>query len=149
LPAEVGRMSLTHMCTPKGGIETDLTVTRLADDRFYVISAAATETHDLAWIQAHAPEDGSVLIENVTARYGALSVAGQRARELLQRVTRADLSKEAFPFFRCRELEVGMASVRVLRASFTGELTFELHHPIEHARHLYDLLLDAGEDLGV
>ena len=68
LPAEAGRMCLTQMCTPKGGIEADLTVTRLAEDRFYVVSAAATETHDLAWIEAHAPEDGSVRVENLTAR---------------------------------------------------------------------------------
>ncbi len=149
LPQAVGRMTLTQLCTPKGGIEADVTVTRLAEDRFYVVSAAATETHDLAWIRAHAPDDGSVRVENVTARYGVLTLAGPRSRELLQAVTRADVSREAFPFFRCQELELGMAPVRVLRVSYVGELGFELHHPVEYQRHLYDLVLEAGEPLGV
>ncbi len=149
LPAQPGRMALTQMCTPHGGVEADLTVTRLGPERFYVVSAAATEAHDLAWIQAHAPEDGSVRIENVTARYGVLTLAGPRSRELLQKLNRSDLSREAFPFFRCRELEIGMAPVRALRVSYVGELGFELHHPVEYQRHLYDLLLEAGEQLGL
>lgn len=149
LPAEHGRLALTQMCTPKGGIVCDLTVTRLRDDAFYLVSAAATEAHDLGWIHAHAPDDGSVRIENVTARSGVLTLAGPRSRELLQAVTRDDVSREAFPFFRCRELEVGMAPVRVLRVSFVGELGFELHHPVEYGRHLYDVLLEAGEPLGL
>ena len=94
--------------------------------------------HDLAWIQAHAPDDGSVRVENVTARYGVLTLAGPRSRELLQSVTSADVGREAFPFFRCRELEAGMAPVLALRVSFVGELGFELHHPVEYQRHLYD-----------
>jgi dimethylglycine dehydrogenase len=149
LPARAGRICLTQMCTPRGGIECDLTVTRLADDRFYVVSAAATEAHDLAWIERHLPADGSVRLENVTARLGVLTIAGPRSRELLQALTRADVSREAFPFFACRELELGMAAVRVLRLSYTGELGFELHHPVELQRHLYDLLLEAGEPLGL
>ena len=149
LPAELGRMSLTQMCTPKGGIEADLTVTRLDGERFYVVSAAATESHDLAWIQAHAPDDGSVRVENVTARYGVLTLAGPRSRELLQSITSADVGREAFPFFRCRELEAGMAPVLALRVSFVGELGFELHHPVEYQRHLYETVLEAGAPLGL
>ena len=149
LPETVGQIALTQMCTPKGGIEADLTITRVEEDCFYVVSAAATETHDLAWIQAHAPEDGSVRIENLTARYGVLTLAGPNSRDLLQSITRADISGEALPFFRCRELEVGMAPVRVLRVSYVGELGFELHHPIEYQRHLYDALCEAGEPLGL
>ncbi len=142
-------MCLTQMCTPKGGIEADLTVTRLAEDRFYVISAAATETHDLAWIRAHAPDDGTVRIENLTARRGVLTLAGPRSRDLLQAMTRADVSNDAFPFFRCRQLEIGMALVQVLRVSFVGELGYELHHPVEYQRHLYDAVLEAGQPLGL
>lgn len=149
LPREPGHMALTQMCTPKGGIECDLTVTRLAGDRFYVVSAAATETHDLAWIERHLPDDGSVALENLTARLGVLTLAGPRSRELLQALTRADVSREAFPFFRCRELEVGMAPVRALRVSYVGELGYELHHPVEYQRHLYEQLLAAGEPLGL
>jgi dimethylglycine dehydrogenase len=144
LPGAPGRMVLTQMCTPKGGIECDLTVTKIGDDRYYIISAAGTESHDLAWIERHLPEDGSVRLDNVTTRYGCLTLAGPRSRDLLQALTRSDCSNEAFPFFRCRELMVGMGPVRALRVSYVGELGYELHHPIEYQRHLYDLLMEEG-----
>jgi dimethylglycine dehydrogenase len=149
LPGEAGRMALTQMCTPKGGIECDVTVTRLAGDRFYVVSAAATADHDRDWIARHAPEDGSVDVADVTGRYGVLTLAGPRSRELLAAVTDADVSREAFPFFRCRELAIGGAPVRALRVSYVGELGYELHHPLEHQRRLYELLREAGEPLGL
>jgi dimethylglycine dehydrogenase len=149
LPSEVGRVCLTQMCTPRGGIECDLTVARLAEDRFYVVSAAATETHDLAWLERHLPRDGSVRLDNLTGRLGVLTLAGPRSRQLLQALTCADVSREAFPFFRFRQLELGMAPVRALRVSFVGELGFELHHCVEYQRHLYDQLLEAGEALGL
>jgi glycine cleavage system aminomethyltransferase T len=137
------------MCTPKGGIECDVTVTRLAEDRFYVISAAATTEHDIDWIRRHAPDDSSARIENVTERWGVLTLAGPRSRELLAAITDADVSREAFPFFRFRELEVGGAPVRAFRISYVGELGYELHHPIEAQRQLYDLVREAGEPLGL
>jgi dimethylglycine dehydrogenase len=149
LPDRCGRIALTQICTPKGGVECDMTVTRLAEDRFYLVSAAATEAHDHAWLEAHLPDDGSVRLENLTARYGVLTLAGPRSRELLAAVTDADCSREAFPFFTCRQLEVGMASVRALRISYVGELGYELHHPIEYQRHVYDALLEAGVPLGL
>jgi dimethylglycine dehydrogenase len=144
LPRARGRMALTQMCTPRGGIECDLTVTKIDDDRYYVISAAGTESHDLAWIERHLPEDGSVRLENVTARYGVLTIAGPRSRDLLQALTRSDCSREAFRFFHCHDLIVGMAPVRALRVSYVGELGYELHHPIEYQRHLYDVLMAEG-----
>jgi dimethylglycine dehydrogenase len=137
------------MLTPSGGIECDLTVTRIEQDRFYVVSAAATETHDLAWIEGHAPEDGSVRIDNATARYGVLTLAGPRSRELLERMSRDDLSREAFPFFRARHIELAGMRVLALRVSYVGELGYELHHPLELQRVLYDRLVDAGADLGL
>ena len=149
LPQEPGQISLTQMLTPTGGIECDLTVTRVEPDRFYVVSAAATETHDLAWIQRHAPDDGSVRIDNVTARYGVLTLAGPRSRELLQRLTREDVSREGFRFFRARHVEVSGLRTLCLRVSYVGELGFELHHPLELQRTLYDRLWEAGEDLGL
>ena len=149
LPADAGRIALTQMCTETGGVECDVTITRLADDRFYVVSAAATETHDHAWIERHLPDDGSVRLDNVTSRYGVLTLAGPRSRELLGALTSADVSREGFPFFRCRELEIGMAPVRVLRVSFVGELGYELHHPLHYSRHLFEQLLAAGEPLGL
>jgi dimethylglycine dehydrogenase len=142
-------MSLTQMLTPKGGIECDLTVTLVAPGRYYVVSAAATETHDLAWIERHDPGDGAVRIDNVTARYGVLTLAGPRSRELLQRLSRDDLSREAFPFFRGRHIEIGSMRILALRVSYVGELGFELHHPLELQRVLYDRLWEAGEELGL
>jgi dimethylglycine dehydrogenase len=137
------------MLTPKGGIECDLTVTQLEQERFYVVSAAATETHDLAWIERHAPDDGSVRVDNITARKGVLTLAGPRSRELLQRLAREDVSREAFPFFRARHIEVGAVQTLCLRISYVGELGFELHHPLELQRALYDRLWDVGADLGL
>jgi dimethylglycine dehydrogenase len=144
LPTNIGRLSLTQMCTERGGIECDVTVTRLGEDHFYVVSAAATESHDYAWISSHLPDDDSVRLENVTSRYGVLTLAGPRSREVLQSLTDLDCSRKGFRFFRCHDLHVGMAPVRALRLSYVGELGYELHHPIEYQRYLYDLLMEAG-----
>jgi dimethylglycine dehydrogenase len=149
LPKAVGRMALTQMCTPSGGIECDVTVTRLADDRYYVVSAAATEMHDYAWIAMHLPDDGSVRLENVTSETAVLTLAGPRSRELLQALTDTDCSRSAFRFFRCKDLRVGMIPVRALRLSFVGELGYELHHPMAYERNLYDLLMKQGEQYGI
>jgi glycine cleavage system aminomethyltransferase T/glycine/D-amino acid oxidase-like deaminating enzyme len=149
LPAVPGRMALTQALTPRGGIECDLTVTRLAADRFYLVSAAATQDHDRDWLERHLPENGSVRLDDVTGRYGVLTIAGPRSRDLLAALTTADVSREAFPFFTCRELEVAMAPVRALRVSYVGELGYELHHPLEYQRHLYEALLEAGGPLGL
>lgn len=148
LPA-LGRIALTQMCTPLGGIECDVTVTRLSEDRFYVVSAAATERHDFEWIERHLPDDGSVRLDNVSSTYGVLTLAGPRSRDLLGALADIDCSHSAFRFFRCRELHVGMVPVRALRLSYVGELGYELHHPIEMQRALYDLLSEAGEPLGL
>ncbi|MAI80516.1 MAG: hypothetical protein CL917_16345 [Deltaproteobacteria bacterium] len=149
LPRAIGRIVLTQMLTPKGGIECDVTVTRLAEDRFYVISAAATECHDYAWMERHLPQDGSVRLDNVTDHYAVLTLAGPNSRELLQSLTREDCSKKAFGFFRCREMHVGMTPVRVLRVSYVGELGYEIHHPVAYQRSLYDRLMEAGEPHGL
>jgi dimethylglycine dehydrogenase len=148
LPA-LGRIALTQMCRPGGGIECDLTVTRLEPERFYVVSAAATELHDHAWLEWHLPEDGSVELRNDTERYGVLTLAGPRSRELVQALVEEDVSREAFPFFRARQLEVAGVPTLTLRVSYVGELGFELHHPVEHQRALYERLREAGEPLGL
>ena len=149
-PQAVGRIALTQMCTPRGGVECDVTVTRLAEDRFYVVSAAATERHDFAWIARHLPDDGSVALENVTEPR-CRSHAGRA--EVTRPSPGADrqrrLEARAFRFFRSRELHVGMVPVRALRVSFVGELGYELHHPVAYQRHLYDLLMREGEQYGI
>ncbi|HKP19772.1 MAG TPA: FAD-dependent oxidoreductase [Gaiellaceae bacterium] len=148
LPA-LGRIALTQMCRPGGGIECDVTITRTEPERFYLVSAAATELHDYAWLEWHLPDDGSVELENHTERYGVLTLAGPRSRELLQQLVEEDVSREAFPFFRARQLEVGGVPTLTLRVSYVGELGFELHHPAEHLPRLYGALQEAGEPLGV
>ncbi len=149
LPVAEGRMCLTQMLTERGGIETDVTVTLMGPGRYYVVSAAATETHDLGWMQRHQPEDGSVRIETVTARFGVLTIAGPRSRELLQRVSADDFSHEGFRFFTARHVDLGSCRALALRVSYVGELGWELHHPLEQQCTLYDLLFAAGEDLGL
>ena len=124
-------------------------MTRLDEDRFYVVSAAATELHDFSWIARHLPDDGSVRLENITSRDAVLTIAGPRSRDLLQALTDADISRKAFRFFRCREFHVGMVPVRALRVSFVGELGYELHHRMEYQRNLYDLLVEAGQQYGL
>ncbi len=144
-----GRIVLSQLLTPRGAIECDVTVTRLAPERFLVVSAAVAELHDLDWLRRHAPTDGSVTVEDVTARWGVLILAGPRAREVLARVTDADLSNAAFPWLAAREIRIGSAPVRALRINFVGELGWELHHPMEYQIGLYEALKDAGRDAGL
>jgi heterotetrameric sarcosine oxidase gamma subunit len=148
LPA-AGRVALTQMLSPRGGIEADLTITRLGPDRFYVVTAAATQARDLDWIERHLPADGSVTVEDVTGAWGVLMLAGPRARDILGALTDADLSTAAFPFMAARDIAVGPVPVRALRVTYTGELGWELHHPIEWSRTLYGLLLEAGAAAGI
>ncbi len=149
LPKRIGRIVLTQMCTPKGGIECDVTVTKLSESHYYVVSAAATELHDYAWIADHLPDDDSVKLDNVTSRLATVTMAGPRSRDLLQALTGADCSNKGFRFFRCQEFHVGMAPVRALRLSFVGELGYELHVPMEYQRYLYDLLVEEGGQYGI
>lgn len=150
LPDRDGRIVVTQMLDEAGGIQCDLTITRLAEDRWYVVSAAATEVHDLDRISRLLPEDGSVRLENVTGRTGVLTLAGPRSRELLARLTEADLLNEAFPYMSARWIRVASApEVLALRISYEGELGWELHLPIEHLRGAYDALVEAGEPLGL
>ena len=149
LPKKPGSIVLTQMLTPNGGIECDVTVTWLGEDHYYVVSAAAAEDHDYSWISRHVPDDRSVELNNVSSAVGVLTIAGPSSRALVERITTADVSAEAFPFFRTREIEVGPVPVRAMRLSYTGELGFELHHPIEFSRRLYREVLEAGEDLGL
>ena len=145
----LGRIALSQLLTERGTIECDVTVTRLEPERFLVLSAAVAELHDLDWLQRHAPADGSVAIENVTARSGVLILAGPRARDVLGRVTDADLSNAAFPWLTAQRIQVGSVPALALRINFVGELGWELHHPVEFQIALYEALRGAGADLGL
>jgi dimethylglycine dehydrogenase len=145
----LGRIALSQLLTERGTIECDVTLTRLEPERFLVLSAAVAELHDLDWLRRHAPGEGSVTIENVTARSGVLILAGPRARDVLGRVTDADLSNAAFPWLAARRIQVGPVPVLALRINYVGELGWELHHPLEYQVALYEALRAAGEDLGL
>lgn len=146
---DLGRVALAQMLSPRGGIEADVTITRLSPDRFYIVSAAATETRDLDWIERHLPSEGGVSVKNVTGAWGVLMLAGPMARDILGSLTGADLSTAAFPFMAARDIRVGPVPVRALRVSYTGELGWELHHPIEWSRALYGLLVEGGAAAGL
>ena len=149
LPQTPGGIALAHMLTPRGGIFAEATITRRGEDRFYLVSAAAAEMHDLDWLERHAPSDGSVVIENLTGRNGALLLTGPRAREVLGRITDADLTNSTFPWRTAREIGVGYTNVLALRMSYAGELGWELHHPIEQQLALYDAVMRAGSEFGI
>ena len=149
LPRRIGRVNLCHALNTRGGVHSEFTVVREAEDSYYLVSAGAYQRLDHDWIRKHMPDDGSVHFENVTDAIGVLVVSGPRARELLGRVTPADLSNEAFPWLSSREIVVGMAPARAARVNFVGELGWELHHPIEYQNHIFDALIEAGGDLGL
>ena len=150
LPAEVGRISLTQMLNEAGGIECDVTVARADDDSFYVVSAAATEEHDLAWIRENLPDSDRVNVRNVTARYGVLTIAGPKSRELSVRDDRFRTSRRrACRSSGTRDMEIAGVPLRAMRLSYVGELGYELHHPVEYSRALYGALVEAGEEYGL
>ena len=140
----VGRVAYTQWLNDRGGIEADLTVTREAADRFLVVTAAATGARDLAWLARHIPEDTRAQAVDVTSGVATLAVMGPRARELLARVTDADLSNAAFPFGTSQVIDLGYARVRATRITYVGELGWELYIPTEMAAHVYDTIVAEG-----
>lgn len=145
---DIGRVRYTLLLNERGGVENDGTVTRLAHDRFLVITPTATQHRTIEWLRRYG--DGSdVRIEDVTAATATLAVMGPRSRELVSRLTADDVSSEAFPFFTASRLTVAAAPTLAIRASFVGELGFELSVSAEYAAHVFDELCSAGEDLGL
>jgi 4-methylaminobutanoate oxidase (formaldehyde-forming) len=141
-----GKLVYTHMLNRRGGIETDITVDRLAEDRYLIVSSATTQSRDLAWIVKHLDRDVHVTATDVTSAYSVLSVQGPKSRDLLARVTDADLSNEAFPFLTSKEIDIGYARAIAKRLTFIGELGWELHIPSEFVQDVFDLLIDAGAE---
>ncbi len=143
-----GRLTYTQLLNSRGGIECDLTVARLAEDRFYVVTGTGFRTHDLAWIGEHLPE-GDTAIRDVTEEMGVLSLMGPLAREVLARVTEAEVSNAGFPFGHVREISVAGAMVRALRVTYVGELGWELHVPLAATGRVFDALMAAGAGAGI
>ena len=149
VPQRDGSVVLAHALTEHGGIECEFTVTRLDEDRFYLLSAATAQLRDLDWLVQHVGEGEHVDVKDVTDDYGVLAVAGPRSRDVLAKVTDADLGNEAFPWMSAREIEVAGIPARALRVSYVGELGWELHIPMSRMDALYDALVDAGDEYGV
>jgi 4-methylaminobutanoate oxidase (formaldehyde-forming) len=143
---EVGRLTYTQLLNSRGGIEADLTVARLAEDRFYIVTGTGFRTHDFGWIADHLPKTG-VSFEDVTEGWGTLSLMGPRARDILAAVTAEDVSNAALPFGSARILTIAGVKVRALRVTYVGELGWELHCPINQLGEVYDALMAADPDL--
>jgi glycine cleavage system aminomethyltransferase T/glycine/D-amino acid oxidase-like deaminating enzyme len=141
-----GRLVYTQMLNARGGIEADLTVTRLSAQAFFIVTGAAAATHNTHWIARHIGAARAALTD-VTSGQAVLGVMGLRSRELLARLTDADLSNVAFPFLTSREIWLGSAPVRASRVTYVGELGWELYVPTELAAGVYDSVVAAGEDL--
>ncbi len=150
VPVKIGRMALSHALTRRGGIRSEFTITKLADQHFYVVSAGAAERYDSDYLQKMLPGDGSVTLRNVTTARGCFVLAGPRSREVLAKLTDLALDNAAFPWLTAQTGEVGLATdVYLLRVNFVGALGWELHFPIEYAHHLFDALFAAGEEFGI
>jgi glycine cleavage system aminomethyltransferase T/glycine/D-amino acid oxidase-like deaminating enzyme len=145
----VGALTYTQMLNEGGGIECDFTVTRLAENRFRVITGTAFGMHDLSWIRDHAPRGGSVEVEDVTSAYACVGLWGPKAREILQSLTTTDVSNSAFPFMTARDLAVGSVPCTTLRVTYVGELGWELYCPSEFGLRLWDTLWEAGHRHGL
>jgi 4-methylaminobutanoate oxidase (formaldehyde-forming) len=145
---EPGRVVYTQMLNARGGIESDLTVTRLSQTAFFLVVPGATLQRDLAWLRKHV-RDEFVVITDVTAAESVLCVMGPRARELMQRVSPNDFSNEAHPFASAREIEIGMGLARAHRVTYVGELGWELYVSTDQAAHVFETLELAGADVGL
>ena len=144
-----GRVSLAYVCTQAGGVLSEMTITRLAEDRAWLITAAAGEWHDIDLLQSHLPADGSIRLENLTQQYGTLIVVGPKSRDVLSRITDADLSNQAFPWLTVRDIAIAATAVKALRVNYVGELGWELHVPVDAMGAVYDTLMSAGEAFAI
>ncbi|MCH9004410.1 MAG: GcvT family protein [Proteobacteria bacterium] len=149
LPVRIGGIALCHALNTNGGVHSEFTIRREASDSFYLVSAGALQRLDHDYLQKYMPKDGSVQFTQMTRAYGVLVVAGPKSRQLLQRVTDADLSNEAFRWLTSQDIHVATVPVNAMRVNYVGELGWELHHLIEHQNLIFDALFAAGEDLGL
>lgn len=133
----------------KGGIEADLTVNRMSENKYMVVTAVATQIRDMDWLQKNTPADANVTYTDVTSGLSCLAIQGPNSRVLLQGLTDADFSNEAFPFGAARQVDLGYAKVIAIRMTYVGELGWELYIPSEFTTHVYDLIVAAGADHGL
>jgi sarcosine dehydrogenase len=144
-----GSIIYTQMLNARGGIECDLTVTRLDEDAYYIVTGTGFATHDFHWISRHIPAGLAARLIDVTSAHGVLSLMGPKARDVLRAVTPADVSNAGFPFGTAREITIAGAGVRALRVTYVGELGWELHIPVESMPAVYAALKLAGAAHGI
>jgi 4-methylaminobutanoate oxidase (formaldehyde-forming) len=144
-----GEITYTQWLNEQGRLEADLTVTKLADDRFFVVVTDTMVRHAEAWMKRNIPDDAHAFVTDVTSGFAQLNVQGPRSRELLQSITSVDLGNAAFPFRAAREIDIGYARVLCTRITYLGELGYELFIPAEQAVHVYDKVVDAGARFGL
>ena len=149
LPKQVGGIGLCHSLNKNGGVHSEFTIRRDADDSFYLVSAGAFQRLDHDYLKKHMPGDGSVNFTQLTDAIGVLVVAGPKSRQLLQRVSKSNLSNEAFPWLTSQTIDVGGAPTDAMRVNYVGELGWEIHHAMEHQNQIFDALFAAGEELGL
>ncbi len=145
----VGTIVYTQLLSERGGIEADVTITRLAADRFYVVTGSALGVRDRSTLERYAPADGSVRLIDHTSGKAVINLCGPRSRQVLAQLTDVPLDNAHFPYMSARELDLGFAPVLALRVTYVGELGWELHLPTEYAAYLYERLWQAGEALGI
>jgi 4-methylaminobutanoate oxidase (formaldehyde-forming) len=141
----IGKVVYTQLLNQRGGIEADLTVTRLAEDTYFIVTAGVTEIRDFDWITRHIPENSNVVLTNVTSSYAMLGIMGPEARNLLATLTGANLSNDAFPFATAQIIDFAYARPLALRMSYVGELGWELYIPAEFAPGVFEALMAEGE----
>ena len=145
----VGKVVYTQWLNERGGMEADLTVTRLAEDKYFIVSAGDFYTHDLLWLKKNIPYDAHAFVTDVTSGYTLLNIQGPKSRDLMRQITTADVSKEAFPYMSAQNIDINYAMVQVMRVTYEGELGFELYVPAEFSAHVYESVVEAGQDLGL
>ncbi len=144
IPSRNGRLVLAHLLSEKGGVRSEFTVYKMADNQFYLVSAGAYERIDGDYLRKYCPADGTINIQTVTSQYGVLVLAGPSSRSILQKLTDTDLSSQNFPWLSGQFINIGCAQAHAMRVNFVGELGWELHHPIEMQNTIFDALMDAG-----
>ncbi|SPJ24074.1 GcvT family protein [Palleronia abyssalis] len=155
---KVGRISLTYALTDAGTVRTEYTIVRQAEDQFYLVSAGGSADYDRDYLakamEDKAAEFGPMVLQDVTTQYGAFALAGPKSRDILATLIRDASPEDAlgnkrFPWLSAREIELGMVPLTAIRVAYTGELGWELHHPVEMQNHLFDKLMEAGEPHGM
>jgi 4-methylaminobutanoate oxidase (formaldehyde-forming) len=145
IAVDPGRIVYTQWVNEAGGLEADLTVTRLAKNRFMVVCSDTTIGHVKMWMDRNIPEDAHAFVTDVTSSYTLINIHGPKARDLMQDLTTVDVSNDSFPYLSAKEIDIDYARLLAIRVTYVGELGWELYIPTEHALQVYDRIVEAGK----